>query len=939
MLRSLLIVALFVAMGCKDDPPPTPVHPPAPVFRSLDITGQVQEMVDPDTGTTLTLGGARLEIPPGALAGPVEITLVEMANPAAGLRVDDGGLDGQTFLWNSTYTFIADRQVDLNAPIFLDLPVDPALLPVGMSAAQGQISAVTGGFVVVQGEEASATDTHLRMSIDTPFLPDGPSFSGGARAFGGVPFVLITSGLLASGSTLQGLVATIDDVRSVARFSELQSEHFRIRYRATTMDKAQSVANLLEDTHAYMVEELGFTLPNQLNLDGRYTIYLDDFANQSFRSAGFPDGMTLPGSVLIEGASYINIAEGKLPESFESVAVHEYVHQLQYGALTRILPNATGRASDLQGGWLFEGTATLMAGRMTGGNLGPRIDRALQEHWSPRWSIFAIPRAVDPPNDAAQELFYFIEEQLGTTDHYRAFFEQLGTDLPFAGEREPSVSAVEEVLRARGQSLGELYGAWVRDYLFDRPEEYGNEPPPEVPATLDVTGTRPNSVRLTLPPLGYDHRVYTVPEIEPGTTPDNAPTDVEVTFAITSGDPSDAIVYVELEGEVEVLEPSAESTEESTTFFRVRTDFDQRVRIALANRGLDNDATLSIDLTVNLTGEGGPPPDGVPDAEEGIVIYNAEMGEVRQLRGNDIADGSSWIVTSDATNPLLLGASAQGEVLVGEVMDERLSMLLVIDDFGRGTSRDVLPGCPGLVGNAHFGRIATDGRVWFIGDIDVEGDNRPAVFRDGAAGCAQIPIDFDGDGRDDTGNPDVVYTGLVVSNDGSRLGLQGADMTFYTAPASGGRADATALAADALVVDSLNTPFAIAADGNALTATRVGELMYAAADGSDAVLLGGASRTGGVLFASDQVVFPVEAGFALQRPDEDVELVDFPDDVSPFGALVRSPESNLICFIARDPASGDESGYCSRASGAALERVVQPADGIEFSSVHYWPDR
>lgn len=932
MLRWLLIATIF-ASGCKDDPDPPPVHPPAPAFRSLDITGQVQEMVDPDVGTTISLGGARLEIPPGALAGPTEITLVQMTNPAASLRVDDGGLDGQTFLWDSTYTFISDRRVDLNGPIFLDLPYDPSLLPPGMGASQGRISAVTGGYVVVQGEETSASDAHLRMTIDAPFLPDGPSFSGGARAFGSVPFVILTSGLLAAGATLQGWIATIDDVRSVARFQDLFTEHFHVRYRATGIDRAQAVASLLEDSYAYFVDELGFELPNRVNLDGLYTIYLDDFANHAFGSAGFPDGMTLPGSVLVEGASYVNIAQAG---TFESVAVHEYFHQLQYGALTRIVPNAAGKAADLQGGWLFEGTATLMAGRMTGGNLGPRIDPAIQEHGSPRWSIFAIPRAVDPPNDSAQELFFYIERELGTTDHYRSMFELLGTDLPFAGEREPSVSAAEEALRAQGTSLGEMYAGWVRDYLFDRPGDYGSDAPPEVPAPLDVTGDRPVQVRLVLPPLSYDHRVYTVPETIPGTTEDDAPTDVEIAVSVTMGDPSDALVYVELDGEVQELQPADVGVEETTVLLRVRTDFDRRVRLGILNRGLDTGATIGLDVSVNLGGDGGPPPDGVPDADEGIVVFTAESGAETQLRGSDLADGSSWIVETDPTTaPRLLGASTNGDVLVGEYVDDFLQRLLVVGDFGRGASRDVLPTCPTLMGNAFFARIGRDGRVWFIGDVDFGGTVLPAIFRDGVAGCSRIPIDFDGDGRDDTGADGNVYSALAISQDGTRLAFQGPGTTFYTAPASGGRADASAHS-DALVADSTETTFAIAENGSSFT---VGDLLFVPADGSEVIPLDASLRNGGVVFVADQIVFPSSTGFVSQRPDEEATLVELPDEVQPRGTLRRSPETNLLCFAGRDGMTGEESAYCGRANGAGLVRVVMPFDGIAYRDVLYWPDR
>ena len=934
MLRWLLIVALATSAACKDDPPPTPVHPPAPAFRSLDVTGQVQEMVDPASGATLMVGGARLEIPPGALAAPAQITLIQTTNPAAGLRVDDGGLDGQTFLWDATYALVSDRRVNLNAPIFLDLPVDPTRIPPGMTAAQGQISAVTGGYVIVQGEETSATDSHLRMTIDAPFLPDGPSFSGGARAYGGVPFVVLTSGLLAAGATLQGFVATIDDVRSVARFQTLTTEHFRVRFRATTMEKAQSIADQLESAYAYFVDELGFQLPNRVNLDGRYTIFLDEFANHAFGSAGFPDGMSLPGSVLVEGAAYVNVADGKLVDTLENVAIHEYFHQLQYGALTRILPNAAGRAADLQGGWLFEGTAALMAGRMVTGNLGPRLDPALQAHGSPRWSVYAIPRAVDPPADVAQELFLYIERELGVTDHYRAIFEALGTDLPFAGEREPSVSAVEETLRARGSSLGDMYGGWVRDYLFDRPSDYGREAPPEVPATLDGTGMRPLQVRLTLPPLSYDHRVYTVPETIPGTTPEDAPTDVEIAFTVTAGDPADAVVYVELDGEVEELQPTT-GAEETLVLLRVRTDFDRRVRVAIANRGLDMAASLTLDLTVNLGGEGGPPPDGVPDAEEGVVVYAAQMGAETQLRGADIAAASSWIVDTEPTAvPRLLGASMAGAILVGEYVDDALSRLLVVEDFGRGASRDVLPTCPGLLGNAYFARMAQDGRVWFIGDVNLDGTDRPAVFRDGVAGCARIPVDFDGDGRDDTGAAGTTYTALAISRDGMRLGLQGEGMRLFTAPASGGRANGTGFVA-AAILDDTETTFAIAENGSALTAS---DLTWVPADGSETVTLDASMRNGGVLFSGDQIVFPYGGGLVLQRPEEAPELVML-TDVAPRGPLTRSPESTLMCFAGREVETSEEGAYCSRASGAGLVRVVTPVDAITYRDVYYWPDR
>ncbi|MEM9070912.1 MAG: hypothetical protein AAGE52_20550 [Myxococcota bacterium] len=927
-MRGIAIAALLL-LGCPTTDPPAPSpHPTPPAFRALDIVASEIRLVDPAEDTEINVGGARLSIPAGAFVEPVEVILVQMVNPAAALRPSDGAVDGQIFLSDHTYAFFTDREVRLFAPLALELPVQMERLA-GASIDDARVTAVTGGFAVVQGPPDEVVDGRLKILIDGQLVPAGPPFSGTLRAFGSVPFQPTVGRLAAVGTNVQGFVASFENTRLVVPFQTIETEHFRVRYRGTTTEQAQQVAEGLEVAFEFLEGQLGFTRPNVIDLDGRHTVFLEDFDNLSLGTSFQPDGMNIPGSLFIEGASYVNTDESIPPESFLSIAVHEYFHALQYGAITSGLPNAWTVARNPQGNWLFEGTAALMAGRIVSGNLGPAVERRIPDHHGVRWSIFSVPRGVDPPADVSQELFFFIERELGTTDHYRAIFEGLASDLPERDDRAPSVAVVDDVLQSRGSSLGELFGGWVRDYLFDDPESYGSEPPPGLESSLDGAGMRPFEARLVMPPLSYDHRIFTIPPLDPDILPSEQVGDAEVIVRVREGDPFDLIVFVETDAEVLTLQPTVADEDTLVAAADIRAAFSKQLRVAVANRGLDLNDTVSFDLEVRLVGEADVPVDGIPDATQGIVVYQRLIeGASPSVQGLDIDEDRTWEVAIDG-DVELIGVSDDGGLLVARRSDLGVDELYRVADFGRGTPRNILTDCDALTGNVRWPRIGPTGDVHFIGPID-EGD---ALFRANATVCAPIPLDLTGDGSDDTGAA-TPLTALATSRD--HLAFGGPEARVYLAPTPGGEADETEFVIDAGLVESVEqSTFSLSADG-ASFAAGAAEAPLFVVDGRPDELDNSLERTGGVTFVDERTVFPISRGFVFQRGGRDAELVEIAPEATPSGTIVPSHGGRLLCFTG---ANADEFAlYCAREDGRGLLRLM-PAELEKPITPHYWPDR
>ncbi|MCC7539927.1 MAG: hypothetical protein IT379_27145 [Deltaproteobacteria bacterium] len=904
-----LRAALLLALGaCEADDAPAPPPSTGPAFRAVTEVEAVEELVDPAVGATLTLGGASLSIPAGALATPALIRLVRTTNPALELPEDDGALGGHTALWDSGFAIASDRQVALLAPLTLELPIDPSRLPADTAADAAEVSALTGGFLVVQGAPTSFSGSRLQVLLDPPYLPEGLPFTGAPRAYGSLPFQVVIGALAVVGPNIQAFIATIDSGRLT--FGEIVSPHFRVRYRgSTTPSEAQEVADVLEAAHALYVDDLGFSLPRLLSTFTRYVVYLDDFANHT-TVRGSPAGFTLPGSVLANGASYIDTNPTSAGNNRLVVAAHEYFHAVQYGAVARVVPNSFGKFLDPEATWLFEGTAALMGGRVAAGAPGPRLDRGLAQHPSPSRSIYepaplesqASPdRAEHPPEDVAQELFHFIELQLGHDDFYRPMFEGLGTDWPL-GSSEPSVLAVDGVLRGLGTSLGEAYGEWVRDLLFDHPARYGGDPVPAVAHALDPTGATPVVITHTLPPLAYDHRRITVPAGVADA--EDQPADLSITLQVTAGDPLDVVLFAAGNAGVEELQPLDAGTDELVTLFGVRRTYDRTLSVVVANRGTELSASASYRLTFALAGDD-VQPSTFRDATRGILVYSSNPTEgTDHVFGRDLASGQTWEVELPVdmdgwVRRFVRGATPEGTLLVADEVfrpsggrDYYAQALYTVAEHGRAQARELLGECTELAGHADEPSMDDDGVVYFLGEVMVEGRLSQALFRSTLVGCERLPVDLDGDGTQDAG-----LRALRVSREGLRLAIQAGDSSLYTLPASGGVAEGPFREDGRLVQDADPSQLAFADDGSGIGWWET----YVPTNGDPPIPLGRPITPvdGTLLFAAGRFVWEEHGTtptLVYQVPGGDTTRLPIPDGVRVGLHLTRSPTSDHVCF-------------------------------------------
>jgi len=117
-MRSAWIVAAVLALagGCGDASE-VDRRLTAPAFRGVAEVDAVEQLVDPATGATLSLGGARLVVPPGALAEPAVLRLIHTTNPALEMPSDDGALGGHVPLFDAGFAIASDRRVHAAAAV------------------------------------------------------------------------------------------------------------------------------------------------------------------------------------------------------------------------------------------------------------------------------------------------------------------------------------------------------------------------------------------------------------------------------------------------------------------------------------------------------------------------------------------------------------------------------------------------------------------------------------------------------------------------------------------------------------------------------------------------------------------------------------------------------------------------------------------------------
>ncbi|MCB9594658.1 MAG: hypothetical protein H6719_18205 [Sandaracinaceae bacterium] len=617
-------------------------EPSAPEDFVLDlpryeVIGSVSELVDPATGAVLTIGGATLEIPPGSLGGPAEISLIETTYPLQRDAHDTLSSAGQVPLSDSAFLISSDREVALTSALYLDLPVDAARLPAGATLEEAMITAYAYGYLHPQGRAASVGDGTVRVPITVASLPEGPPIGAPPRGEGVSFFALnvstlvanagpIAVGTIALGAFFQPIMATIEGGPG---YQTVSTTSFDVHYRdGVTEAEALELGAELERARAFYVDELGFSLPNVGSYFTRYDFYVADldswreYLPERFRSRA-PDGGTWAGSALWGGSSYLNATRTQ-PERI-STAMHEYFHAVQWGATHRFAPNSLAGWLDPEGLWLIEGSATAMAGRLHwAAGSGPSRDPSQTGAIHRGRSIFD-PNGHDPAPDVTQDFFVFLEQRLGDATFYREMLEAV-TDDSGTGGIEPSVVAVDDVLLARSGGASGLSAAWtdfVRELLWTAPEAYGGvDPEPEVRGVRGDGAWRTDEV--TLPPLSYE-----VQELRLARYADDAPlasqaSDLEVEVTVTG----DSVLQVDLQvgvpgGTPQHVDVPGAGAPATVVLPRVRdTDF-ATVWVTSTNPFLGNEDVVHVSVRARVVP--GAPLMPLPDAPPAIPTCPASI--------------------------------------------------------------------------------------------------------------------------------------------------------------------------------------------------------------------------------------------------------------------------------------------------------------------------
>lgn len=616
----------------------------------IDINNLVSDEVDVTTisalaGGSVEVRGATLTVPPGALMEDAQIGLVAVPFAGIGIPEGDPALGGQVPISDHAFLIFTDRAVELLAPLVLELPFDPDAVDPLYENSDFHVTAATGPFLVPQGppsvvdrdaavirfsiDAASLAQNFGAMTTGAPPLGAGASFAGIVAKLGGVSLSGVLGAVavgLAGGSQWHVFIATLDDVKQlVSTFATLTwDERFKLRYREglVSFGDVVEVGMALAEAHDLFVDEMGMELPNLIDLDGYYTVYLDELANHFFvKSPGgvAPDGFTTPGSGLVEGASYINVAknEGEWP----SIAVHEYFHALQYGSLNSIfMANNLEAVFNPTSVFLFEGSATAVAGRLIFGN-GSNAHRSefLTDELPQIRSIWTLEQA-DPP-DVAQEFFVYLEKSFGDTDFYVEVFENLGSGLLSGFEdKERAVAAIDAMLAASGDgsdSISEAWGDFVEDRTILNLDDYAVNAGTlrfDVQKVVPRDGTVAED-RETVPPLSYRVLKLVLPGIDTIDPEADTRRDFEIGLLVF-GDTKD-FVRVWLVGEALGVRSPEEVTfddanlREFVTFPAARAGSSSReVFVIIANTNPAKEGSFSLDVQARNFSDGFEPPTG-----------------------------------------------------------------------------------------------------------------------------------------------------------------------------------------------------------------------------------------------------------------------------------------------------------------------------------------
>ena len=178
---SLLVIVIFGLLSCADESRPTPAARPSLPVSTVSTDG----WIGPEGGTILHPSGAKVIVPPGALASATHLTLAGIKPPVAAALGGDplgqgyaAGPDGQHFL----------------KPVDVVVPFDPTRLAPGSDVTHVQLRMAPNGstdFVALQTTVDLRSRTLRASTLHfTQFVPaanPNPSSSRRRRPFRKAP--------------------------------------------------------------------------------------------------------------------------------------------------------------------------------------------------------------------------------------------------------------------------------------------------------------------------------------------------------------------------------------------------------------------------------------------------------------------------------------------------------------------------------------------------------------------------------------------------------------------------------------------------------------------------------------------------------------------------------------------------------------------------------
>lgn len=521
------------------------------LFTTAEVVSQNMESIEAREGGSITHEGAVLTVPANALSQDADITLASTSLPSQSMDNGNFVLAGRSVISPTGYVITSNQQVSLNGPLTLRIPINPNLISSQSTVDDIEISTDTSGHLIGQGLPTlvDLEQGYVEFEITSKILyEDANNTLFGPPQGYMIPVVLLVIG--GAVETLNPIVVTVKTALNSAS-NELTSEHFQLYYSdSISQTDASQLINDLETGYDLFVDQMGFNWPNWFNGDDRYTFVVGDISSYVDRiktlitGAGkveVPPGYTLPGSALFEGGSFIDVFREQ--DQRRVTIVHELFHSLQYGSVAKnIGGNLAKKTFNPRALWLFEGSATVLAGRVIiGQGTNPARDSDIDFRLPENKSLHSFADGV-LPNDIAQDYFFFLERYLNRFDFYRPAFENLDFGISPIADTERASRALDTVLKditGDANGLEDTWAAFVRDYVIENPNLYATATIANFnhQLILDRSGAT-GTLTPEMPPLSYSRVRFAVPGYEKDSNGDVLPdqsSDLELTYTVDAG--------------------------------------------------------------------------------------------------------------------------------------------------------------------------------------------------------------------------------------------------------------------------------------------------------------------------------------------------------------------------------------------------------------------